>query len=111
MEKIYTRLFFFCIVLITAAGAGNAVKAQTAAPLATVRGKITDKKDKAPLIGVTVVEIDKEKRTVGGVSTDIDGNFALKPKSRLNKISVSLIGYKTVVVDINDRTTFNIQLV
>jgi TonB-linked SusC/RagA family outer membrane protein len=110
MEKIYTRLFFFCIVLITAAAASNAVNAQTAAPSITVRGKITDKKDRAPLIGVTVVEIDKEKRTVGGVSTDIDGNFALKPKSHQNKISVSLIGYKTVVVDINDRTTFNIQL-
>jgi len=109
MEKIYTRLFFFCILLITAAAGSNAVKAQTTAP-ATVRGKITDKKDRAPLIGVTVVEIDKEKRTVGGVSTDIDGNFALKPKSRQNRISVSLIGYKTVVVDINDRTTFNIQL-
>lgn len=39
------------------------------------------------------------------VSTDIDGNYALRVKSRQNKISISLIGYKTITMDINDRST------
>ncbi|MDT3402128.1 SusC/RagA family TonB-linked outer membrane protein [Mucilaginibacter terrae] len=107
MKKIYTHLFFCCLTLVLA-GLSMFVQAQTTtAPVATIRGKITDRKDKAPLVGVTVVEIDKEKRIVGGVSTDIDGNYALRIKNRQNKISVSLIGYKTVVVDINDRATIN----
>ena len=111
MKKIFTHLFFFCLTLVPAILCCNAAKAQTtAAPVATVRGKITDKKDKQPLVGVTVVEVDKEKRTVGGVSTDIDGNFALRIKSREHKVSISLIGYKTITVDINERTTLNLQL-
>ncbi|MVN91996.1 SusC/RagA family TonB-linked outer membrane protein [Mucilaginibacter aquatilis] len=110
MKKIFTHLFICCFILLPAVFV-NVVKAQTTvAPVATVRGKVTDRKDKAPLVGVTVVEVDKEKRIVGGVSTDIDGNYALRVKSRQNKISISLIGYKTITMDINDRSTLNISL-
>ncbi|WP_345952816.1 SusC/RagA family TonB-linked outer membrane protein [Mucilaginibacter sp. PAMB04168] len=111
MEKIFTHLFFFCSIFTAALVCSTTVNAQTtAAPVTTLRGKVTDKKDRAPLVGVTVVEVDKEKRTIGGVTTDIGGNFALRVKSPQNRISVSLIGYKTVVLDINNRTTVTVQL-
>ncbi|PTR01666.1 TonB-linked SusC/RagA family outer membrane protein [Mucilaginibacter yixingensis] len=114
MRVLFTRFLLLGVVAVTAVHV-NTVKAQTApaaaqATTVTIRGKVIDKKDKQSLIGATVVEIDKDKRTVGGVATDLNGNFALKLKNPKNKISFSLIGYKTQVVDVLNRTTINIEL-
>ncbi|WP_242689173.1 SusC/RagA family TonB-linked outer membrane protein [Pedobacter sp. SYSU D00535] len=84
--------------------------AQTTAERITVRGKVTDRGDKQPIIGASVVELDKDGRTVAGVSTDIDGNFALRVSNPNNSIAVSFIGYKTFRQAIGGRTTLNIQL-
>jgi TonB-linked SusC/RagA family outer membrane protein len=108
MKEISIRLLFLYILLATFAYS-NVARAQNA-PVVTIRGTITDKKDKQPLIGVSVVEIDKDKRIVGGVATDINGNYALKMKNDKDQISVSFIGYKTIILDINGRTTINAQL-
>jgi TonB-linked SusC/RagA family outer membrane protein len=75
-----------------------------------VRGKITDKADKLAIIGASVVELDKDKRTVTGVVTDIDGNYALKIKDPSHTISVSYLGYKTQTFAINGRATINVVL-
>lgn len=109
MKGIFTRLFFFCI-LPAGFMCGNVVKAQDAQATVTVRGTITDKKDKETLIGVTVVEIDKDQRTVSGVATDINGNYALKMKNPKDRISISFIGYKTIIIDVNNRTTINAEM-
>lgn len=109
MKEMFTRLFFFCILFATVV-CGDVAKAQDASATLTVRGTITDKKDKQTLIGVTVVEIDKDQRTVGGVATDINGNYALKIKNPKDRISISFIGYKTIVTEINGRTTINAQM-
>ncbi|SEW20393.1 TonB-linked outer membrane protein, SusC/RagA family [Chitinophaga sp. YR573] len=76
----------------------------------TVRGKVLDAGTKLPVIGASVVELDKDKRTVAGVVTDIDGNFALRISNPKNQISVSFISYKTIIQPINDRTVINFQL-
>jgi len=80
--------------------------------ITTVRGKVTDSKDKQTIIGASVVEVDKDRRTVNGVSTDIDGNYVLRISNPNNKIMVSFIGYNTQrEISINGRTIINIQLV
>ncbi|MFD2162109.1 SusC/RagA family TonB-linked outer membrane protein [Paradesertivirga mongoliensis] len=76
-----------------------------------VRGKVTDAKDKEGLPGASVVELDKDKRTVRGAVTDIDGNYALPVSDPRNSIQVSYIGYRTVVQSINNRTVINFSLV
>jgi TonB-linked SusC/RagA family outer membrane protein len=75
----------------------------------TVQGKITDK-DNKPVHGVTVAEIDEDGRTIKAGKTDIDGNFSLKINSKKHKISISHISFKSVVLDIGDKTVFNQSL-
>lgn len=77
----------------------------------TVRGKVIDAKDKQAVIGASVVELDKDKRTISGTTTDIDGNFALRVTNTQNQIQVSFIGYKPIIEGINGRTVINIPLV
>lgn len=75
-----------------------------------VRGKVTDKKDRQAIIGASVVEIDKDGRTISGISTDIEGNYVLRVSSLQTRISVSFIGYKTSVIGLNGRSVLNVQL-
>jgi TonB-linked SusC/RagA family outer membrane protein len=75
-----------------------------------IKGRIIDSRDKLPVIGATVVEQDKDKRTVSGAATDLDGNFAIKISDVTHKISISIIGYKTKVLDIGTRRVFNTTL-
>lgn len=78
----------------------------------TVRGKIIDRNDKLPIIGASVIEQDKEKRTVRGVITDINGNFAIKMGDPKNQLVVSFIGYRTYSSGpINGRTTIDVSMV
>lgn len=104
----YLLYSFTCLVMLTGsyaysqkAGGGESI---------TVRGKVTDKKDKSPIQHVSVTELDADGRVVKGVTTDIDGNFALKVSNPKNKISFSNIGYKIDIQDINNRRTINIVL-
>ncbi|MFL9482777.1 SusC/RagA family TonB-linked outer membrane protein [Chitinophagaceae bacterium LWZ2-11] len=75
-----------------------------------VRGKVIDKKDKSPIMHVSVAEVDADGRIVRGVTTDIDGNYALKVTNPKDKITFSYIGYKTITEDIKGKTTFNVTL-
>jgi TonB-linked SusC/RagA family outer membrane protein len=76
-----------------------------------VRGQIIDASDNLSIPGATIVEQDAENRTVTGVISDIDGNFAIRVKSPNNKLYISTIGYKSKVVPINGRETIKISLV
>ncbi|WP_082120556.1 SusC/RagA family TonB-linked outer membrane protein [Pedobacter sp. BMA] len=75
-----------------------------------VKGKVIDKKDKQPIIGASVVIIDKDKRVIKGVSTDIDGNYSLPVADKTYRISVSYIGYKSTTGVAIDRPVINFQL-
>ena len=87
MKKIITQPLAFCLVLLAfSAFHPRFAMAQNTAHV--VRGKIIDRKDKLPVIGATVTEIDKDKRTLNGVTTDIDGNFVIRISNPLNKISI-----------------------
>ena len=99
----------FKLLLLLFIAGSSALQAQT--QYVTIRGKVIDRKDKLPVIGASVVELNKDKRTVTGVSTDIDGNFAIRVSNTENQLSVSFIGYKTYYSGaIKDRTVLNIQL-
>jgi TonB-linked SusC/RagA family outer membrane protein len=107
MKKSLLKAAFALMVIL---GSPAYLLAQTDTRI-TVRGKITDQKDKSAIIGASVVEIDKDKRFITGISTDINGNFALRVTSLQHQIQVSFLGYKTFVTAINGRTTIDIQLV
>lgn len=76
-----------------------------------VRGQVVDAGDNLSIPGATIVEQDAENRTVTGVITDIDGNFAIRIKNPQNKLYVSTIGFKSKVVPINGREVIKISLV
>lgn len=102
MLKVFTQCFI-CLFLFREVPAFGQERIM-------VRGTVTDKKDKSPLVGVTVVEMDSEGRVVSGVATDLNGDYALRIKNPNNKIGFSFIGYKTIVENIDLRTLINVAL-
>lgn len=109
MKNLY-RLFFFPFAFFATFYCVDAFSQDANASGTIIRGKVVDKKDKSPVMHVSVAEVDADKRIIKGVATDIDGNFALRISNPKNKITFSYIGYKTITEDINGRTNFNITL-
>ncbi|MDE3237084.1 MAG: SusC/RagA family TonB-linked outer membrane protein [Bacteroidota bacterium] len=109
MKKRYIRLLLqlmslsvFCFIN---------TRAQNAADnKLIVRGRVVDKKDKSPIAHVSVAETDADGRTVRGVTTDLDGNYALRVANGRDKIVFSYIGYGSVTEDIKGRSTINVSL-
>ncbi len=86
----------------------NHLKAQDAF---TVTGKVLDDK-KNPLQGVSVTEVDADKRTIRGVSTDVDGNFSIRISDPKHRLNFSNIGYGGIEdLAINTRRVFNVTMV
>lgn len=108
MKKIFTCIGVFVALSALFLSGANA---QAVGEKIVIKGKITDASDKSSIIGATVIEQDNDKRTVTGVSTNIDGDFLIKISSATNKLSISFIGYQTQVLNIGTRRVFNIQLV
>ncbi|MBK0378407.1 SusC/RagA family TonB-linked outer membrane protein [Mucilaginibacter segetis] len=72
-----------------------------------ITGKVTDKKDGSPLIGVSVVT------TVGGSDgtvTDVDGNYRLSVPAAATTLTFTYIGYDRVTVNIDGRTSINVSM-
>jgi TonB-linked SusC/RagA family outer membrane protein len=89
-----------------------ASQAQTTGPAGQVviRGKIIDKKTKAPMQGVSVSEVDADGRIVKGAQSDIEGNYVLRVTSTKNKVSATFVGYKSIDFNIGSRSTINFEL-
>ncbi|WP_442590966.1 SusC/RagA family TonB-linked outer membrane protein [Pedobacter sp. AW31-3R] len=104
--NIYSFSFFLSILSSLAFSS----LAQSPEIKTMIRGKITDYTDHRPVPGVSVVEVDKNRRTVNGVSTDREGNFALKVSDATNSVSISFIGYKTLTLKIGSRSVFNLEI-
>ncbi len=75
-----------------------------------IRGTVIDASNEVPVPGATVIEQDDERRTVTGVVTDFDGNFAIKIKNTSNSLVVSILGYKSKTFEITDERQLNIRL-
>lgn len=91
-------LLFACFCTFT--------KAQVAAG-DVISGNVSD--DIEPLMMVNVVEVDNNKRIVAHGVTDINGNFSFRVVNPKDKIQISYIGYKTVVLPI-DKKVFKIKM-
>ena len=75
-----------------------------------IRGHVLDATTKEPLLGATVIEQDAEKRTITGVVTDFDGNFAMRVKNIKNQLVISTLGYKSKTITIGNQRNFSINL-
>lgn len=73
----------------------------------TIKGKITDAKDGAPLVGATVTISGTNK----GASTGLDGTFALDMKKSETSLDVSAVGYLTKNLKIKSGDDVNVALV
>ncbi|MXV17342.1 SusC/RagA family TonB-linked outer membrane protein [Hufsiella ginkgonis] len=100
----------FCLLIVVAFVPAHRARAQGSTRI-TVTGKVLDSKDKQSVIGASVVELDADKRTIRGASTDIEGNFAIQVSNPKGTLQVSYLGYKTQVIQINGRTSINVLLV
>jgi len=85
-------------------------QAQTAEKI-LIKGRVLDAKDKLPIPAATVIEQDKDGRTVIAGAADIDGNFAIKISDPKNNLVISTIGYNTITLPIGGRREFNVNLV
>ena len=80
------------------------------APVKILRGKVTDKAGK-PIQGASVAEMDADNRFVNGAQTDVSGNYAIKnPNVDKNRLTVTIIGYKSATEKIGGRLTINFKL-
>ncbi|QPH38515.1 SusC/RagA family TonB-linked outer membrane protein [Pedobacter endophyticus] len=71
----------------------------------TVSGRVRDKKDNSAMPGVSVREVGARN----SVSTNQQGEYKITVKDGA-KLSFSFIGYKTVEVAVNGRTTIDVSL-
>ena len=106
MKKFYSYLPY-SFIIIALSWCMN-IYSQDAALI--IRGKVVDKKGRKPIQHVSVSEIDADNRTVRGIATDIDGNFALKISNPKDKIIFSYIGYKSITESIQSQSNFVVAL-
>lgn len=57
-----------------------------------ISGNVTDRSGQ-PLVGATVIEIDRENRTLSGSITDFDGNFTLSIRNPNNTLAFRYVGF------------------
>ncbi|MCH8567945.1 MAG: SusC/RagA family TonB-linked outer membrane protein [Balneolales bacterium] len=103
------RIALFAVVLIAGINLGQA----NAQERVEITGVVTDADDGSPLIGVNVVvqgSLEATGTTIGA-ATNINGEYAIRVPSNLNQLSFSSVGYQTLIVDIDGRTTIDVQLV
>lgn len=98
MKRLSILLFSFFNFLIAA-------NAQQAGDI--ISGTVND--EMGPVMMANVVEIDAAKRIVASAVTDMNGNFSFKLKNPKDKLRVTFVGYKTVLIPIN-KTHFNIKM-
>ena len=96
------RLTFILISFFNFLIAANAQQAGD-----IISGTVND--EMGPVMMANVVEIDAAKRIVASAVTDMNGNFSFKLKNPKDKLRVTFVGYKTVLVPIN-KTHFNIKM-
>ena len=97
---IMKRLTFILISFFNFLIAANAQQAGD-----IISGTVND--EMGPVMMANVVEIDAAKRIVASAVTDMNGHFSFKLKNPKDRLRVTFVGYKTVLVPIN-KTHFDI---
>ena len=99
MKKILSRLLLLVCLL------PSTLKAQQAGDV--ISGNVYD--EMGGLMMVNVVEKDANNRIVAAGVTDINGNFSFRIVNPKDKLYISYVGYKTVVLPI-DRKVFKVHM-
>lgn len=73
-----------------------------------ISGNVSDNME--PIMMANVVERDANNRIVSASITDINGNFSMMIINPKNKLSVSYVGYQSVIIPIGARTSFKIVM-
>ncbi|MEC8883249.1 MAG: TonB-dependent receptor plug domain-containing protein, partial [Bacteroidota bacterium] len=107
MRQLYTTIHY-CFTIILFILVSNQTLAQDANMV--VRGTILDSSNNQPIPGATIAEQDAENRTVTGVIADFDGNFAIRVKSRSNKLVISTLGYTSQTIPLSGQSSYTINL-
>lgn len=94
MKLIY-NIFIISVLAINVTFAQNIAK-----------GKIFDNSTKEPVVGASVRALG----TTAGTTTNINGEFALKTNEKINKISISSIGFQSLEVDYKADQALSIAL-
>ena len=90
MKRLSIIIFSFFSFLMTA-------HAQKAGDV--ISGTVTD--DFGPVMRANVVELDASNRIVAAAVTDMSGNFSFRLKNPKDKLSISYVGYKKVMLPFN----------
>jgi TonB-linked SusC/RagA family outer membrane protein len=91
------KAFVFCILSVLFSVYGHAQEA-------SINGKVIDETG-MPIPGATILL----KGTLSSVATDFDGRFQIKAPTN-GVLSISFIGYKTVLESINGRTQLQVKM-
>ena len=75
-----------------------------------VSGQIRDAALNEPLIGVNVVEVDKNGRFLNGTITDANGNYIVKVSSGEATVQISMLGYEKQLIQVAKRNRIDIKL-
>ncbi len=73
----------------------------------TVSGTVTSASDNMPLPGVSVIDANNPTT---GVQADFDGNFTITVDDGSTSLRFSYIGFKAVVIPVNNQSTVNVSL-
>lgn len=98
-RKKYKLHSFLCICLLLCA---NVIFAQNT----QVTGTVLAADSKMPLAGVTILE----KGTSNGAVTNFDGEYSIDVSSANAVLVLSYVGFKTQEVNVDGRTTVNVEL-
>lgn len=108
--KAIKRVIYACLMLMLFIGISSTDL--SAQERVEISGTITDATDGAPLPGASIVVQGSQEATGStiGTTTDMDGAFSLSVPENLNTLVVSFVGYLTQEINIDGRTTIDIQL-
>ncbi len=75
-----------------------------------IRGVVKDKSDQLPLPGANVIIKNENDRFIKGVTTDVDGRYAIEVTIPNAILQVTFIGYKAFSVPVTNQVTLNVDL-
>ena len=103
---------FTCLTVCAVMVIGLGMNEAQAQNRIEITGTVIDATDEEPLPGASIVVQGSAEATGStiGTTTLMDGSYTLRVPENLNVLVVSFIGYITQEVEINGRTTINIEL-
>jgi len=100
------KIILLSLLLICVLSGFNKTLGQSA----IIKGTIIDSETLETLVGVNIVEIDKNNRFISGTVSDFNGNYVFKVSDVSNVVQISFIGYTKQTFLVEGRTLIDISL-